>query len=121
MTQTIAVSSEHPWIASGVQVRPGEKYRFTAHGQWFDAGIPCGPEGYERWWLKPLVGLRRVRPALWFELVGCLDKDLSTAFRIGAGTTQTFQRGGALYVFANDAPGFYGNNKGQVELTVTRL
>ncbi|WP_320783279.1 DUF2235 domain-containing protein [Streptomyces sp. CRN 30] len=42
---------------------------------------------------------------------------------VGGGTDGpvTVTRGGYLYAFANDAWGFYGNNRGSVRLTVTRL
>jgi len=39
---------------------------------------------------------------------------------IGAGTDHQVCRGGYLYAFANDAWGFYSNNRGSVRLTITR-
>lgn len=41
---------------------------------------------------------------------------------IGKGTNDpvTVTKGGYRYAFANDAWGFYGNNRGSVRLTVTR-
>jgi uncharacterized protein (DUF2235 family) len=39
---------------------------------------------------------------------------------IGAGTDHQECRGGYLYAFANDAWGFYSNNRGSVRLTITR-
>jgi hypothetical protein len=39
---------------------------------------------------------------------------------IGAGTRHRVTKSGYLYVFANDAWGYYVNNQGSVRLTVTR-
>jgi hypothetical protein len=39
---------------------------------------------------------------------------------IGAGTTAQVHRPGYLYAFPNDAWGFYGNNGGSVEVTISR-
>jgi hypothetical protein len=48
------------------------------------------------------------------------NQDLHEHIAIGAGTKHRVCRSGHLYAFANDAWSFYGNNRGSVELTVTR-
>jgi hypothetical protein len=77
-----------------------------------------------------LVGVRREPGRPWMSLLGlvaneqtdeagktvCADELLP----IGAGTTAEVHRPGYLYAFPNDAWGFYGNNSGAVQLSVTR-
>jgi hypothetical protein len=50
---------------------------------------------------------------------GAVTEDETIA--IGAGTEFEVHRPGYLYAFANDAWGFYANNQGKVQLTVTRM
>jgi hypothetical protein len=76
------------------------------------------------------VGTRRVEDQPWMSLAGVVANDavpVKGAFTvhehiaIGAGTHYDVTRSGYLYVFANDAWGFYGNNQGSVRLTVKRM
>lgn len=81
-------------------------------------------------------GTRRVESAPWFSLVGMVanqaDADgsgtppLGQMLPIGAafprdGKPFSPEHSGYLYCFANDAWSFYGNNRGSVSLTVTRV
>lgn len=89
----------------------------------------------EKWWKSwpgregaDFFGSRRVEHADWLELVGAIadggnplpdgTHDTAHSFRIGAGCTIRPERGGYLYCFANDAWGFYGNNRGYVTVTI---
>lgn len=77
------------------------------------------------WW-----GTKRVENADWFELVGMIaNQDGADGsgtppegeiIKIGAGCRYTPKRPGYLFCFANDAWKFYGNNRGSVQLTVSR-
>ncbi|KUE79640.1 DUF2235 domain-containing protein [Aeromonas schubertii] len=77
-----------------------------------------------------LMGTKRVEGAKWFTLIGALangnnpNEDGTPAplipFVIGKECTHTPEQSGYLYCFANDAWGFYENNRGFVTLTVTR-
>ena len=75
------------------------------------------------------LGSKRVEHADWFELIGAIadggnpqrdgTHDRAHSFPIGAGRREiTPERSGYLYCFANDAWGFYGNNRGYVTVTV---
>jgi len=67
----------------------------------------------------------------WFCLVGAVANGTGVdphgkpipheTKEIGNGCTWTPEKSGYLYAYANDAWRFYGNNKGRVRLTVTRL
>lgn len=72
---------------------------------------------------------RREEDLPWMSLVGVVANDAITVrngpnqherIAIGAGTDHQVCRHGYLYAFANDAWGFYSNNRGSVHLTVTR-
>jgi len=78
------------------------------------------------WW-----GTKRLESAPWFSLVGMVanhaDVDgsgtppLGQMIAIGTGCELSPEDSGYLYCFANDAWRFYGNNRGSVTLTVTRI
>ena len=71
---------------------------------------------------------KRFEHADWFELVGAIadggkpgldgTHDRHELFAIGDGCDKRVTRGGYLYCFANDAWGFYGNNRGFVTVAV---
>ncbi|MGW5151847.1 DUF2235 domain-containing protein [Rhodococcus koreensis] len=72
---------------------------------------------------------RRDEDMPWMALIGVVandaialegGQDLHQRIPIGAGTNHRVCRSGYLYAFANDAWSFYGNNRGSVQLTVTR-
>ena len=77
------------------------------------------------------IGSRRIEKYPWFCLVGSVanggnpKKDGTPApgetFKIGSKKKFSPKKSGYLYAFANDAWNFYGNNRGSVRLTVTRL
>ena len=73
---------------------------------------------------------KRVEGAEWFALIGVIADGGNpkadgtpvphSRFIIGKETTLTPGKSGYLYCFANDAWGFYENNRGFVTLTVSR-
>lgn len=100
--------------------KAGECWTFAAEGEWRDLWRKCGPEGYRSFLFHALDAWPRLWNAPYFCLVGILDDDPSTMFRIGAGAQVTMPRDGALHVFANDMPAMYWNNRGAIRLTATR-
>ncbi|HLY79485.1 MAG TPA: hypothetical protein VKQ70_08940 [Caulobacteraceae bacterium] len=115
----LAVPSRPFWTPTGVSVVPNQPVQFKAAGNWRDWYIDCGPDGYDRWYLQPLAPFRRVPNASWFCLCVALDQDLSTAVPIGAAKQVRFDRAGMLFAFANDVSWAYGNNSGEVTLTIS--
>jgi hypothetical protein len=120
---TVTVAARPLWNDTGVVLDQGHRYRFTATGQWIDWYINCGPAGYPSPNLVMRLGegARRVPNQPWFALIGAIARDSSSQFPIGAGCNYQAASGGELTCFANDVPGFYWNNKGQVQLTIERL
>jgi hypothetical protein len=80
-------------------------------------------------WVADFLFTRREEDLPWMSLVGVVANDAREVERgmkaheripIGTGTNHRVGKAGYLYAFANDAWGFYGNNRGSVQLTVTR-
>jgi hypothetical protein len=78
-----------------------------------------------------VLGARREPAQPWMSLValvaneqtdkaGAVTSPDEKVF-VGTGTTHEAHRPGYLYAYPDDAYGFYGNNHGEVELTVTRV
>lgn len=102
------------FVPSGLIVAPGERYRFTANGQWRDWFKVCDADG---WRCRALQWGNRLPGVPFFKLCGCVGTDLAQAFAIGsrlddwavpAETAGLADR--QLYFFANDWAGMYGNN-----------
>lgn len=74
-------------------------------------------------------GTKRHEDLNWFQLVGAIangageDAEMGPdeVIAIGKGCDYTPKRSGYLYAYANDAWNFYDNNRGSVQLTVTRI
>ncbi len=107
----------------GLDVEPGDRYVFTvlACEDWRDASIPATPDGIEGNWLMRLLSpFKRMRDEGYLALVGAVGMDDSNLFLIGSHSEHTFKTAGRLHAFANDVPGFYGNNHGTVRLQITQ-
>ncbi len=144
-TAEVVVPADQSWTATGLYLEPGD-YRFAASGDWSSAGSRSGPDGDTSKWHfsgglfsriigvaekglravvnnpeAELLGTRREPGLPCMSLVGREGNVLpDEKIAIGTGTTATVRRAGYLYAFPNDALGFYGNNDGEVRLTVTR-
>ncbi len=126
----VFADTKYNW--SSVRLRKGAKYTFTvpAGDTWNDADITCGPAGWESeqlpWYQEHIVKafekLRRLENANWFALTGVLvDKD-EQLFLIGdKKDPYTAPDDADLYLFANDIAWKYGNNKGSLMVTITRI
>jgi hypothetical protein len=120
---SVCIEARQKWNATAIDFDKGQKYCFSASGQWRDAKIRCGPDGYEstNWILKRAERCRRVPAANWFSLIGAFDSKLSTAFVIGKATTIVAVTSGMLTCFANDVAFMYWNNCGSVQLEIKRI
>jgi hypothetical protein len=98
--------------------------------KWQDSWITCGPEGWEgsigKFSSNMLSALLRVKelggkPQRYFALIGCIEKSLQHAFLIGSGCEVVPAVDGELFGFANDAEMAYGNNHGQIVVSVREI
>ena len=79
------ILAAEPWNHTGLRLEAGHTYRMSATGEWFDRGLPYGPEGGPA--QSPIQRIfewaRRQPHQPWFVLIGAIDADNGTAFRIG--------------------------------------
>lgn len=117
------IKARSMWNDTGIILVAGQEYHFRGTGQWRDWTITCGGEGYESPNLFLRLGefLRRLPQEPWFALIGSIEKDNQTFFRIGEERVFSPSKTGRLYCFANDLSIAYGNNRGSLQLLVTRL
>jgi hypothetical protein len=116
---------------TGILVEEGAQYEIDPKGKWIDWFWPCGPNGWGNW--CPLKYLNRKHGKPFFLLCGSIGKsdadNLSFCFVKG----QTWHvpdklddiEDRQLYLFANDVPFAYGNNRKcrsePLIVTITRL
>lgn len=119
---TATIQAREKWNNTRIHLVAGQEYRFTAVGQWTDWYIPCDADGFAslNLVLRATEWLRRAPREPWFALIGAVNGDLRTLFKIGRERRLTMPVSGMLTCFANDVAFAYGNNTGAVELTVTR-
>ncbi|MFT5914625.1 MAG: hypothetical protein ACI81T_001115 [Bacteroidia bacterium] len=116
---TISVESSDYWNASGITVNSGEQYKITAAGTWTDWYIDTDANGYSNWYLKLFTLLKRSKYENWFKLIATTNRNQQ--YPIGSSSTITIGQSGDLDFFANDANGFYWNNYGSIDVTITRI
>ena len=119
----VRIPANEKWANTDIDFAAGETYALKAEGQWRDLLTKSDAGGYTSClpWMVWAEKKRRMPEARWFELVGTIDNDSASYFRIGLGCKFTPERAGRLYCFANDLMSMYWNNCGGVWLTAKRL
>ena len=122
----VRVCAKRGWNHTGLSVSEGQRVRLevdkTSVVDWRDAGIPSSPAGDTRGgWFRYLERWRRLPSSPWYALIGAIGKGPTDRFYVGYGTCVTATTDGELLLFANDVPGFYWNNHGQLTSNVTGL
>ena len=119
-TKTILANKK--WNDTQIRLVAGEEYHFKASGQWKDWTIVCDEDGHTS--PNPLLRaserFRRVPKERWFAVIGTIQQNEDTSFRIGVEAKISPRSTGLLYCFANDVSFMYWNNTGEIQLTVTR-
>lgn len=120
MTFTVSrsISAHQKWTRL-CDVTQGLTYDFIATGTWFDWYEKTDADGYESALFKPVAWLKRLPQERWFALIGIVDGDPSTAFKVGRTGRWIATRSGELGCFANDIPWMYWNNSGAVTVQCT--
>ena len=121
-TKTVTISARDKKGGDHIlEVAPGESYSFKVPEgqQWKDWYINADAEGYPQ---KPLFPEPRLRGVNYFCLCGLLESgNTVTMFKIGKElSAYEITMEGCLYYFANDYKYAYWNNKGVMQLEVTR-
>ncbi len=86
-TAQIAICARPWWNDTGIRLEADSNYRFFCDPsqQWFDASNPYSADGYpsKNVFQSMTEKLRRAPVENWFVLMGAIDKDSNTTFRIG--------------------------------------
>jgi hypothetical protein len=108
---------------TGIHLIAGQPYYFRAEGEWVDWFRTCDADGYDsvNWVQEMSESLRRSPRDRWFVLIGSLGRGTGRLFRIGKDSIFSPDSTADLFCFANDVALAYGNTRGNVELTVTRV
>lgn len=119
----VRIAANEKWVNTEIDFAVGETYALKTEGEWRDLLTKSGAGGYTSClpWMEMMEKKRRVPEACWFELIGAIDNDSASYFRIGGGCEFTPDRAGRLVCFANDLMGMYWNNFGGVWLSIERV
>ncbi len=125
-TKTFAIKAGEAYNHTTLFMSAGEKYQFTVSGTdlWKNNSTETTANGYQPGLLD---GARRQSGYNMMTLVGEIFRDLNntsytgTHFKIGTSRTYTAAISGYLMCHANDVLVGYGDNTGQVSMTVKRL
>jgi hypothetical protein len=121
MTSTAIVDSREYWNPTGIILEKGRGYSFEAQGEWRDGSNLCDANGWVPQWNKLVLNLvelsKRQRGQPLFKLIGAVEKN-SPYIPLGVKGSFIAPASGQLFCFANDVPGFYGNNFGTLKLRI---
>lgn len=117
--KTVVVQANQLYQTTAVQVQKGETYRITATGQWQDADFPPTDGNGFKGFTAPMFFGMLLKPMPGQNYMKLCGKVGNWKFPIGTDATVTMKRTGELRLFANDAKGFFGNNSGSLQVTLT--
>jgi hypothetical protein len=123
-TAYVCVYAHKPWNDSGVDVVSGQFFSFSVPGgeEWSDRQRASGADGYaSTYFIRPWERLRRVPKAKWLQLIGTIGKRIKSPVIIGSKLLNFLPPfPGRLYLFANDLPWMYWNNRGMIAVRIIR-
>jgi hypothetical protein len=121
---TAVVRAAQYWNPTGIEIGYLEAYAVEAEGEWEDWGRRSDADGQAGSFIQELFrGAKRCGEAQWFQLVGSVggsDQRLVPLGTFARWTSRSLEPG-ELFLFANDAPGFYWNNAGELTVRITRV
>jgi hypothetical protein len=117
-TTQVTVDARAPWVSTGINVKTGQKYQFTAIGVWGESpgvnrsadGGQAGMFGSGYWGVIP-----RLPGAPWGALLGRVGTSI---FLIGASATLPMQQDGVLLLGINDGDNNVSDNHGYQTVTI---
>lgn len=110
----VVVPANVMWVPTGVTAKTGDTLTFAATGRWSNAGPPSkGPQGFDNYRHPGTI----VESAALASLVGKIGK---TTFVIGARNGFVASEDGQVFLSINDTPGTFGDNQGEMRVTITR-
>ena len=126
INQTCAaeVDSANPANPTGLFVKRNEEYEITVPGgqKWCDASYtnqpPSGDVG--SFFMNLFAWLKKDRSAKWFTMIAEIQGE-GVPYDMACSSLLRAGRCGNLLLYANDARGFYWNNKGKILVEIRRV
>ncbi|MGE4288792.1 MAG: hypothetical protein AB7E36_08895 [Salinivirgaceae bacterium] len=118
LIHTTRCKASRKWNATGVRLHRDREYHIVASGTWTDFYIGTDANGFERNHLRPFKRFKRHPENSWFALMGSIGK-ASPYFLVGTELLLRPDNEGELFLFANDMPAMYWNNRGSLDITIT--
>jgi uncharacterized protein (DUF2235 family) len=116
--------TRNPMQATPVWIEAGQYYvvHVETTEEWKDNDLPAGPGGLTQTpaWMEKNRTARRIKDQPWYALMASIGPDEEEVIAIGSGRSIRPRTTGRLYLFVNDAYGFYGNNHGKATIAVER-
>lgn len=123
-TAYVPVYADKCWNDSGIDVVCGQAFAFSVPDseRWIDWKTQYGAEGYDsNRLIRPWESFRRVPRARWFQLICTIGKSTRSPIIVGSQLSEFLPPfPGRLYLFANDLPWMYWNNRGMIAVRITR-
>lgn len=117
------VLSRETYSSSKLEVKENQIYRIRAleRQHWSDSFVETTPAGYD-WNILAKIGGLRVVDAQCFALCATYNDVEDNAFVIGDQVKNVeIKHDGFLTFFANDVGDSYGNNKGTIQIEISRI
>ncbi|MBI1288511.1 MAG: hypothetical protein GC178_13150 [Flavobacteriales bacterium] len=102
-------------------VHKGESYEITVDGQWQDANFPATDANGFKGFTAPMFFGMLLKPMPGQFYMKLCGKVGNWKFPIGTSTIVTMKRSGELFLFPNDAKGFFDNNSGTLQIILKRI
>ena len=135
-SKEVTIYANQKYSQTGVVLEKGGEYYFQIPGNqsWNDAGIDCGPAGWDRTtaafgmqevFMRVKQDARRYPQAKWFEVIGAVGKNDGNLLQIlnYQDVSHPYKAlcEGELYAFPNDLDRAYYNNMGFIKLRIQRV
>ena len=119
---TITIHSRLRWNPTGLILETDAAYHFETSGIWFDGRYRSTADGYSTpsWFRGVNERFLSLPGANWCALIGSVGKQKGDYFLISRHCNFRPTRAGELFCFANDAPWLRWNNRGEVDVRITR-
>lgn len=115
------VEADKLFQATGITVQKGEQYEINSTGSWQDADFPATDANGFKGFTAPMFFGMLLKPMPGQFYMKLCGKVGNWKFPIGTSTTITMKRSGELFLFPNDAKGFFDNNSGSLQVSVERV
>lgn len=117
----IIVTANEFYQTTSISVIKGETYEIVAEGEWQDATFPATDANGFKGFTAPMFFGMLLKPMPSQYYMKLCGKVGNWKFPIGTASMITVKRSGVLFLFPNDAKGFFDNNHGKLKVTLMKV